>query len=228
MGKRTQYLVELAYKHLPRNYAPLDDFVLEKEKKVLFFKGWVFVKNAKKDNNYTQSPKNQIAHDKEISLIPDEVRAYFDSSINSSIDSTIDTVSIVPINHKPEIINNKTETKERKKFSSIEDITAEVIAELAEKYKVRYQFAELNFEKMSNWLESSGKIKKNYKATLANFIIGDEKFEQEQKTYRSLHSTQNQTVNTTEKYELSPIEREKAQKRLDEIRSKFHTKGFDS
>ena len=30
MGKRTQNLVELAYKHLPRNYAPPDDFVLEK------------------------------------------------------------------------------------------------------------------------------------------------------------------------------------------------------
>ena len=30
MGKRTQNLIELAYKHLPRNYAPPDDFVLEK------------------------------------------------------------------------------------------------------------------------------------------------------------------------------------------------------
>lgn len=30
MGKRTQYLVELAYRYLPRNYAPPDDFVLSK------------------------------------------------------------------------------------------------------------------------------------------------------------------------------------------------------
>ena len=30
MGKRTQNLIELAYKHLPRNYAPPDDFVLRK------------------------------------------------------------------------------------------------------------------------------------------------------------------------------------------------------
>jgi len=30
MGKKTQYLVELAHKHLPRNYAPPDDFVLKK------------------------------------------------------------------------------------------------------------------------------------------------------------------------------------------------------
>ena len=30
MGKRTQNLVKLAYKHLPRNYAPPDDFVIEK------------------------------------------------------------------------------------------------------------------------------------------------------------------------------------------------------
>src|SRR3989344_5486477 len=30
MGKKTQCLVELAHKHLPRNYAPLDDFVLKK------------------------------------------------------------------------------------------------------------------------------------------------------------------------------------------------------
>ncbi|MBI2446715.1 MAG: ornithine--oxo-acid transaminase [Parcubacteria group bacterium] len=30
MNKRRQNLVELAYKHLPRNYAPPDDFVLEK------------------------------------------------------------------------------------------------------------------------------------------------------------------------------------------------------
>lgn len=30
MGKKTKYLVELAHKHLPRNYAPPDDFVLKK------------------------------------------------------------------------------------------------------------------------------------------------------------------------------------------------------
>lgn len=30
MGKKAQYLVELAHKHLPRNYAPPDDFVLKK------------------------------------------------------------------------------------------------------------------------------------------------------------------------------------------------------
>lgn len=29
MGKKTKYLIELAYKHLPRNYAPPDDFVLK-------------------------------------------------------------------------------------------------------------------------------------------------------------------------------------------------------
>ena len=60
-----------------------------------------------------------------------------------------------------------------KKYSSIKDILEEDLVEISQRYKVSLGFVKLQFEKMKNWLESSGKTKRNYKATLRNFVLGD-------------------------------------------------------
>lgn len=61
----------------------------------------------------------------------------------------------------------------KKKFSSLKDIDQEVLLDIADKYNVPIGLVELNFEKMKAWLESSGKVKKDYRATLRGFVLRD-------------------------------------------------------
>lgn len=67
-----------------------------KDKKVIFIKDWIIVKNSRKYANYSGS-KNKVAFETEFNSLPQEVK---------------DTVSILydtPINNKSYIINNKSE-----------------------------------------------------------------------------------------------------------------------
>lgn len=82
---------------------------LEKANKVKFCDGWIYVINALKNNRYTNSPDNQKAYEREVSLLPDKVRAYFNTTVDTSVDTTVGVLPTVPINHKQEIINKKPE-----------------------------------------------------------------------------------------------------------------------
>lgn len=79
---------------------------LEKNKKVFFKNGWVYVVNALKNNNYIKSPTNLNAYKAELSKIPVETKNYFDSSIDSSTDSTIHSNIKYKIRNK-KLENNK-------------------------------------------------------------------------------------------------------------------------
>lgn len=81
---------------------------LEKAKKVLFKDGWVYVVNAERNNNYRKSPKCEPAYDREYSLIPQQIIDFFDTTMDSTMDSTIYST------HKSEIINNKSEIRNKK------------------------------------------------------------------------------------------------------------------
>ena len=71
----------------------------------------MFVKNARKNNKYENSPLNEIACKNEISRVPKHLIEYFYSSIDSSIDS----VPILTINKKQEIINNNNNNNKSKR-----------------------------------------------------------------------------------------------------------------
>lgn len=82
--------------------------------KVAFFHdGWVFLPNSRRHNKYHKSPKTMTAYRNQVSSIPENIKSIFaklsDSTMDSSIDSTMDTVSI-PI----ENINKKTENRNQK------------------------------------------------------------------------------------------------------------------
>lgn len=136
---------------------------LERAKKVLFKDGWVYVVNAERNNNYKNSPKIEPAYNREYSLIPQQILDFFDSTMDSSIDSTIYST------HKSKTINQNTKII-NKSFNKIEDITNPVLEEIAEKYEVSVGFVENCWDTAQNWLESSGKTKKNYKAFLSNWV----------------------------------------------------------
>ena len=95
-----------------------------------------------------------------------------------------DCPTIAHINHKSKTINNKSEIINHKSeiinqkivkidYSKIEHITQDVLQELADKYSVPIQFAEDCWDSASNWLEANGRIQKNYRSFLANWIKRD-------------------------------------------------------
>ena len=61
---------------------------LQRLKKVYFKDGWIWVVNARKNNSYENSPKNKVACENELSKIPRVILEFFDSSIDSSMDTT--------------------------------------------------------------------------------------------------------------------------------------------
>lgn len=139
--------------------------------KVIFFKGWVKVVNAEKNNGYKNSPSNITAYERELSLIPQFVLDYFDTTPNSSEDSTVYSNHKSEIrNNKSKIINQKTEIVLEKKYTKREDITQTVIDELSEKYSCPTSFVLNCWDTAVNWLDAEGKTKKNYKAFLDNWV----------------------------------------------------------
>lgn len=77
--------------------------VFENSKKVFFYQGWVYVINASDYGGY-KGGKNEIALNKELEKIPDEVKKYFNNRVSIGYQYPIDT----SINHKSEIINQKS------------------------------------------------------------------------------------------------------------------------
>ncbi len=83
---------------------------LQDMNKVIFEDSWIFVVNARKNNNYEESDLNKLAMAKEMKKIPENLRKIFDkSSPYTSIDTTIDSTQKQEIrNKKQELINNKS------------------------------------------------------------------------------------------------------------------------
>lgn len=74
---------------------------------------------------------------------------------------------IRPVLEKPVLIT--------KKYSSIKDITDADILEISDTYKVGPGFVKLRLEELRNYCEAKGKVYKNYKAALRNFVLSDMK-----------------------------------------------------
>lgn len=85
--------------------ATLDQWLKAKETfvkndKIRFFRDWIYIKKAQKYVNYS-GPKNELAFEKELSLIPEDVLKelrYGIDTVSYSIDTTI--------NHKSKTINH--------------------------------------------------------------------------------------------------------------------------
>lgn len=75
--------------------------------RVVFYKGWVKILHSNKYNNYVTNPKMEIALEKEMKLIPEEIIDFL-----NGYDTSMDTSIYTPNNHKSEIINNRGSLKE--------------------------------------------------------------------------------------------------------------------
>jgi len=80
-----------------------------------------------------------------------------------------ESICIRRTNNKEELIKKS----KHKKYSSLKDITELDLQEISEKYKVSLGFVKLQFEKLTNYCEAKGRVYKNYKSALRNFVLGD-------------------------------------------------------
>jgi hypothetical protein len=167
--------------------AELEKAKKELSPKVRFFNGWLFIVNYSKydpikgDNNNLWK-----ALEKELLGVPPEIRHELEAPYKGVESPSGGT--IITIRERVMVKEEEGGVGETRKYSSINDITPDDIQEISDKYKVTVGFVNLQFEKMKNWLASSGKVKKDYKATLRNFVIGDMQKEIERR------SSDNKTV----------------------------------
>lgn len=127
--------------------------------RVAFHMGWVRLIHTNKYNNYVNNPKLEVALQREVELVPEEINRVLDE-----YDTSIDTSIYTPNNHKSEIINHKSE---------INNIGEDVLEQLSQDYQVPISFVKSKYEDMVNWHKSTGKTKKDWVATLRNFVKSD-------------------------------------------------------
>lgn len=166
----------------------LDKNTGEHVTKVLFFYGWVYVKNAKRLGGYT-GEKNEAAATKEMSDIPEFIRKCFIEGKCDRVSEKPDRVSGVsakldsPINHKSEIINNKSNTIEEKKFENNLEKRFTLSEEEIQEFEKEFSLVDVRFEyaKAKDHLLANGGMRgkgeknpvKDYKAYLRNWLRKD-------------------------------------------------------
>lgn len=128
---------------------------LEAKRRVIFREGWVYVLNTDKHNGYRNSPLNEVAYQRELDSVPEEIKRI----LNTSMDSTIDSTPIVTINKKLEIINKNKRGILRER-GMIDELKA----------KFPGVDVEGEIEKMLDWLDSKGMTKKDYVAFARNWL----------------------------------------------------------
>jgi division protein CdvB (Snf7/Vps24/ESCRT-III family) len=52
-------------------------------------------------------------------------------------------------------------------------LTEEILQEIADKYKVNLAFVKSKLDDMDNWRKAKGKVYKDYKAALSNWVKSD-------------------------------------------------------
>jgi hypothetical protein len=93
-------------------------------KKVLFKKGWIYVVNSFKNNNYTNTVSNIDVWQTELSRIPPDVMSYFDSTVDSSVYSTQIQIQ------KQNLIKKENKEKERKDNMMSKEETDQMLKEV--------------------------------------------------------------------------------------------------
>lgn len=140
--------------------------------KVMFFDGWVYVKNAQILGGY-KGEKNEVAIKQEMTEIPENVKNCLFKGICNRVskkDDRVSEVSDTSINHKSEIINHKSEEGSLK---FLQNLPEEVIAEFTRRFDCSPKQLKGKAEDLYNYCLAKGKTYKNYKAFLLNAVKKD-------------------------------------------------------
>ena len=134
--------------------------------KVLFYNGWVIVKNIEKYDNF-KGGKLEIAKNSQLKEIPKEIIDLADKL------RQIDTLSIEYLYPIDTPNSNSNSNSNRGIVKG--DLSEGDLQEIADKYKIPLSVVKLSKEEMDNWMAAKGKVYKDYKAGLRNWVLRDAK-----------------------------------------------------
>lgn len=137
-----------------------DRFILEKRDGRLFMPSILEEKN-----NYIKKVERKKKNTDKATKLNGTDSTYSTDKVDMDVQSDVTTTNY---NYKPQL-HIKKEIKE-KRFSRIEDLTPEVLTELATELRVSLKTLEYTKSKMKLYLEANGKSYKNYKAAMRNWI----------------------------------------------------------
>lgn len=157
---------------LPESYIALETGITIKQiqelkikfqtdKKFLFKDNWIKIVNADKYENYV-GEKNDTAKLNLLKTISSHILDYFDTPI----DTPINTQSIGTSNQQP-IINNQ---KPINIYNDIEKIDDELMKKIADHYRIKLSDVKTTYDAMYLWAKAKGKVYKDYKAGLMNWV----------------------------------------------------------
>lgn len=142
--------------------------------KVLFYDGWVYVKNAQRLGGY-KGEKNDAAAKQEMVDIPDNVKNCFLKGICDRVSENEDRVSEVsaepdtPINHKSEIINHKSDSS----IEFLQNIPKEDEDYFIQRFDISIKQLQNKAESLFLYCEAKGRKYKNYRSFLLNAVKKD-------------------------------------------------------
>ena len=70
-----------------------------------------------------------------------------------------------------------------KKFSSLKDITPDVVEDISQRYGVAPAFVNIQLEKLTNWTQAKGKNYKDYRRALMNWVLSEIEKNAERRSY---------------------------------------------
>lgn len=141
--------------------------------KILFYNSWVKIVNVDKYNSY-KGDSNNKCRAKELELAPSELRTD-DTSVGTSDETSVGGgATLLEIRNKKLEIKNKKQEKEGGLILSNEEIDEFQSVFTGANVKKEYRTAQ-------DWLASTGKTKKDYRAFFRNWLrrVSEEKEKQE-------------------------------------------------
>lgn len=134
----------------------------QKDGKIAFYKGWVYLVNANKYETY-RGDKNDIAKDRLRATMASDVLDWYNNLLDRGIDrGTLDTLQNTEIRD----IDKEIDRVVKGKKEILDDLL--FVEEMQSKFPGVDVISEI--EKMKDWLSSSGKVKKDYAAFARNWL----------------------------------------------------------
>jgi len=126
-----------------------------------FYNGWIFQNHNFAYLDYQGRDRVMSSKQDEINKIPLDVTEYFKGLISGNKE-----VSNLSINYKSKTINYKPINI----YSDIEKIDDELMQRIADHYHIKLSDVKTTYDSMYLWAKSKGKVYKDYKAGLMNWV----------------------------------------------------------
>lgn len=135
----------------------LERVKVELSDKIIFQDGWVGLKNASKYNNYSDNSVHKKAYEKELNLLPENIKKFILVKDYSWTSQGLDK------NQKQEIRNKKQEIRKEEL-----NLTDKELTELQQQFTKKDVLQE--YKKAKDWILANGKTYKDYLAFFRNWL----------------------------------------------------------